>query len=291
MGFRKTGSNEAIRTEVASLNWLREADDGAAVVEVLDSGPCWLESRLMRHGEPDREAAAAFGRALAHTHAAGAPHWGAPPPGLREADARLAELPAPVAGTPRWNNWGEFFADARLRPYLRLTSIDAPSRQLLNQAIDVVSEGRFDSPQPALVSTVARVHGDLWGGNVVWEATRGTVVGTLIDPSAHGGHAETDLAELALFGTAHLDDILAGYQEVSPLADGWQDRRAVHQFHMVLVHCALFGGSYLSQALGLARLITRPCGAGRRSGRTREPHPQPPGTPRSSSPRSVTVPR
>lgn len=257
MGFRKTGSVEAIRTEVASLDWLRAARGGAPVAEVLRSGPGWLESRMMTHGEPTRDDAAAFGRALARTHAAGAPHWGTPPPGLREADAKLAELPAPVAATPRWDTWGEFFADARLRPYLRLTSLDPTARHLLNQAIDVVAAGRFDSPQPRLVRGVARLHGDLWGGNIVWEANAVGATGTLIDPSSHGGHAETDLAELALFGASHLTSILAGYQELSPLADGWEQRRTVHQFHMVLVHCALFGGSYLNQALGLAHLITR----------------------------------
>ncbi|MDO5068510.1 MAG: fructosamine kinase family protein [Propionibacteriaceae bacterium] len=256
MGFRKTGSVEAVRTEVASLAWLREAD-GAAVAEVLESGPGWLETRMMRHGEPSRDDAAAFGRDLARTHATGAPHWGALPPGLPESDARLAELPAPSATTPRWDSWGEFFADARLRPYLRLTHGDASSKRLLAKAIDVVAEGRFDSPQPALAPAIARIHGDLWGGNVVWEAHPARTVGTLIDPSAHGGHAETDLAELALFGAPHLDAILAGYQELSPLAEGWQHRRAVHQFHMVLVHCALFGGGYLRQALDLARGITR----------------------------------
>ena len=256
MGFRKTGSIEAVRTEVASLHWLREGD-GAAVAEVLGSGPGWLETRMMRHGDPGRDDAVAFGQALARTHAAGAPHWGAPPPGLPESEARLAELPAPAATTPRWDSWGEFFADARLLPYLRLTSCDSSSRRLLARAVDTVAEGRFDAPQPALVGTVARIHGDLWGGNVVWEASPTGAVGTLIDPSAHGGHAETDLAELALFGAAHLDAILDGYQEVSPLAEGWQARRAVHQFHMVLVHCALFGGGYLGQALSLARSITR----------------------------------
>ncbi|MDO5084426.1 fructosamine kinase [Arachnia propionica] len=256
MGFRKTGSNEAVRTEVASLAWLQEAD-GAAVAEVLGSGPGWLETRMMRHGDPSRDEAVAFGQALARTHASGAPHWGAPPPGLPESEARLAELPAPAATTPRWDSWGEFFAEARLLPYLRLTHGDPSSKRLLAKAIDVVGEGRFDSPQPALVPAVARLHGDLWGGNVVWEATPTGTVGTLIDPSAHGGHAETDLAELALFGAPHLAAILDGYQEVSPLADGWQHRRAVHQFHMVLVHCALFGGGYLGQALSLARVITR----------------------------------
>jgi fructosamine-3-kinase len=75
----------------------------------------------------------------------------------------------------------------------------------------------------------------------------------LIDPAAHGGHPETDLAMLALFGCPRLDSILAGYQEVSPLADGWRERVALHQLYPLLVHAQLFGGGYVAQALAAAR--------------------------------------
>ena len=81
----------------------------------------------------------------------------------------------------------------------------------------------------------------------------------LVDPAAHGGHRETDLAMLALFGLPHLDRVLAAYDEAYPLADGWRDRVALHQLHPLLVHATLFGGGYVGQATAVARrLAARP---------------------------------
>ena len=107
----------------------------------------------------------------------------------------------------------------------------------------------------------ARTHGDLWNGNVMW--TPGGAV--LIDPAAQGGHAEEDLAALAVFGCPHYERILAAYNEASPLEDGWRERTALHQAHIIMIHCAVFGRSYVSDAVAIARRyasVTRP-GPGR----------------------------
>lgn len=114
--------------------------------------------------------------------------------------------------------------------------------------VDAVADrceaGEFDdADQPA------RLHGDLWSGNVTW--TPDGVV--LIDPAAHGGHRETDLAMLALFGCPHLDAVLDGYESVQPLREGWRERAALHQLYPLLAHVALFGGGFARQATGAAR--------------------------------------
>jgi fructosamine-3-kinase len=95
----------------------------------------------------------------------------------------------------------------------------------------------------------ARTHGDLWSGNVFWSGGKGW----LIDPAAHGGHRETDLAMLALFGAPFLDEILAAYQAVTPLAGGWRARVPLHQLHPLLVHACLYGETYGAQAGAAAR--------------------------------------
>jgi fructosamine-3-kinase len=86
----------------------------------------------------------------------------------------------------------------------------------------------------------ARLHGDLWSGNVM-AGPDGSP--WLVDPAAYGGHREIDLAMLSLFGTPGRD-FLSAYEEVFPLADGHADRVALHQLLPLLVHAVLFGGHY-----------------------------------------------
>jgi fructosamine-3-kinase len=58
---------------------------------------------------------------------------------------------------------------------------------------------------------------------------------------------------LALFGAPYLDQIMAAYQEIAPLADGWQARVPLHQLHPLLAHVCLFGSSYRESTLTGAR--------------------------------------
>ena len=110
------------------------------------------------------------------------------------------------------------------------------------------------SSTPDAPVACARLHGDLWAGNVLWDgSSQAQTGGALIDPMAHGGHAESDLAMLALFGYPYLDDVIAAYDELSPLADGWHERVGLHQLAPLLLHCVLFGGAYVAQTLGVAR--------------------------------------
>ena len=105
----------------------------------------------------------------------------------------------------------------------------------MRRAADVITAGAFDDDEPP-----ARIHGDLWNGNVLWSSD-GVV---LIDPAAHGGHRETDLAMLALFGCPFLDDVLAAYDRASPLRAGWRERVPLHQLHPLAVHAAGHGRGY-----------------------------------------------
>ena len=233
--------------EAAGLRWL--ADAGAAgVVRVREVGADRLVLDRLDEVSSRADTAEAFGAALAATHAAGAAGWGAPPPEW-DGDGWIGPngsvLPLPCRTEP---TWGRFWAEHRIRPLVDLGRVrgvlDPDAVRVFQRLCEVVEAGHFDDGEPP-----SRLHGDLWAGNLLW--TRDGVV--LIDPAAHGGHRETDLAMLALFGAPHLGRILAAYDEAAPLADGWQGRVLLHQVHPLLVHALLFGGGYRAQAVSAAR--------------------------------------
>jgi fructosamine-3-kinase len=223
--------------EARGLRWLGEAE-AAPVPDVIgwDEGTLvisWLTTQA-----PHRQAAERFGRDLARLHAAGAQGFGAPWPGV------IAGLPL---GNEAGNSWPEWFAAQRLLPFARRArdagSVTSADVRAIESVADRIGELAGPSEQPS------RIHGDCWSGNVLWSGGRGW----LIDPAAHGGHRETDLAMLALFGAPFLDRIIACYQEVTPLAGGWRERVPLHQLHPLLVHVCLFGAGYRTAVLDAAR--------------------------------------
>ncbi|RLP87206.1 aminoglycoside phosphotransferase [Micromonospora sp. BL4] len=231
--------------EAAGLRWLREAG-AVAVPEVIVALPDLLALDWVEPGEPTPEAAERFGRELADLHRAGAPAFGATWPGFIGALGQ--------DNTPDDGPWSTWFAQRRLAPYLRRSvdvgALSGDDAALVEQVIGRI--GEFGGEEPP-----ARIHGDLWPGNVLWGADDRA---WLVDPAAHGGHRETDLAQLALFGgIPHLDRVLAAYRESWPLPDGWRDRVPLHQLHLLLVHTALFGSGYRDAVVQSARAaLARP---------------------------------
>ncbi|WP_327658838.1 MULTISPECIES: fructosamine kinase family protein [unclassified Streptomyces] len=233
----------ATRAEAAGLRWLAAA--GAVAVPAVHGFDerCLVVDRVAQ-GRPSADAAVRFGADLARLHGAGAPAFGAAPPeGPTEAYIGLA----PMRNVPG-DDWPRWYAAHRVLPYLR-EAVDAgtvsPGEA---KPIERVCERLPELAGPA--EPPARLHGDLWNGNLLWGADGAA---RLIDPAAHGGHRETDLAMLHLFGAPHLDRIIDGYQQAAPLADGWRDRVPLHQLFPLLVHTVLFGRGYAEQAVAAAR--------------------------------------
>jgi fructosamine-3-kinase len=143
------------------------------------------------------------------------------------------------------DRWGTFYARERLAPMAERAAplLNAAAHVAVDGVISRCEAGDFDDSDPP-----ARLHGDLWSGNVMW-TPQGAV---LIDPAAHGGHRETDLAMLALFGCPFLDAVIDGYQQRRPLRDGWRERIGLHQLYPLLAHVVLFGGGYAGQTSAAA---------------------------------------
>ncbi len=218
-------------TEAAGLEWLRGAG-AVAVPEVVacSDDPPFLVLEWITEGRSRASTEADLGRGLADLHRSGAPSFG------RE-DRRSTGS----RGLPNepCETWVEFYATQRLLPLARLATdagalAPATIRDLESVAARLDALG--GSPEPP-----ARLHGDLWGGNRLVD-DRGT--SWLIDPAAHGGHREFDLAMMRLFGGFGAE-CYAAYGESHPLSDGWAERVPLHQLAPLVVHAVKFGGGYV----------------------------------------------
>jgi fructosamine-3-kinase len=212
--------------EAAGLRWLAEA--GARVPSIVEEQPGVLLLQRIRPGTLDGAGEEDLGRMLATVHAAGAPRFGSlPAPG--RFFVGMCEL-----DSPEGDDWNSYYLEHRCLPLAHRVGLAAD-----------VERVRVDAP----AESPARLHGDLWSGNVLADE-HGRA--WLIDPAAYGGHREIDLAMLALFGRVPART-LAAYQEISPLADGWRERVVLWQLFPLLVHAVLFGGGYLAQVRAAAR--------------------------------------
>lgn len=212
------------------MRWLAAAG-GVPVATVLAVGPSFIELERLVPTSATTAAADAFGGALARMHAAGSQVWG-----CAEGDGFIGPLPLPNGP---YRSWPDLWWRGRVEPYLRRAVDQGTLRASDARSVEEVTVRR-SSDVPA--DSPARVHGDLWSGNVVWTAAGAVLVDA---GAAHGGCAEADLAMLALFGLPHLERVLCAYAESSPLADGWRERVPLMQLHPLLVHVVLFGGGYV----------------------------------------------
>jgi len=222
---------EAVRCEADGLRWLAEPGvvpvvqprgfDEASRVLVLD----WIEP-----GRPSPGGDAEFGRALAALHRSGAPGFGALP------DNFIGSLPQ---SNRTHATWPAFYGKERITKLARRATdaglLDPGDSARIEALVDRLPELFPDDAPPS------RLHGDLWGGNRLADAS-GT--SWLIDPAAYGGHREMDLAMMRLFG-GFSDAVFAAYEEVWPLTPGASERIGLCQLYPMLVHVNLFGRSYV----------------------------------------------
>jgi fructosamine-3-kinase len=222
--------------EARGLAWLKEAEavrlpEVIACSDTHAEGPRYLVLEQI-DSTPGRAAdfEERLGQQLARLHASGAPTFGL-------ADANyIGTLPQP---NDPCDTWVDFYVRRRLEPLVQ-SAVD--DYQAPVEWIDMFKrlfhrmERLAGPPEPP-----ARLHGDLWSGNVLSDEHGHPV---LIDPAVYGGHREIDLAMLRLFGGVGAR-MFAAYREAFPLAPGFQERQRLYQLYPLLVHTRLFGGGYV----------------------------------------------
>lgn len=223
--------------EARGLAWLREAD-ALRTPEVLalsapGTRPAFLVLGFIASASRAHDFDEHLGRGLARLHDAGAPSFGL------DDDNVIGRLPQ--SNRPH-DSWAGFYAAERLEPQIRRAVDTEAGPPQWSRWCDRLCATLPDLAGP--VEPPARLHGDLWSGNVIADHQGRPVI---IDPAIYGGHREMDLAMLRLFGSLSAR-VLDAYEEVHPLAAGHRDRTRLCQLYPLLVHVNLFGGSYVHAA-------------------------------------------
>lgn len=158
-----------------------------------------------------------------------------------------------LGSTPQPNPWTddgyEFFTEHRLEYQTRL----ARDKDLLTRA-EAAEITRLANRLPQLVppQPASLIHGDLWSGNAISDE-RGQPA--IIDPAAHYGWAEAELAMTALFG-GFPPAFYNTYVETRTLDAGWTDRLPIYNLYQLLNHLNLFGAGYHGQVMEILRRFT-----------------------------------
>jgi fructosamine-3-kinase len=227
--------------EARGLGWLAEAG-ALRVPAVIAAGDGFLALELIVAAPPARDFDERLGRGLEALHRYGAPRFGL------DHDNFIGRLPQD--NTPAGDaGWAEFYRARRLEPQLRHAVDAGLASSRLRRGFERLFRSLADDavallgpPEPP-----ARLHGDLWGGNLLCDEAGAPC---LCDPAVYGGHREIDLAMMRLFG-GFAARTFAAYDEAWPLADGHAARVALYQLYPLMVHVNLFGGSYVGQVESL----------------------------------------
>ena len=229
--YRRGARRDLYEAEADGLAWLGSAAalDVPAVIGVGPDEHAFLALEWVETGPASIDDHRLLGEGLAELHAVGAEQFG------YSRGNYIGPLSQPNDAA---TDWPEFYGQTRLLPMAERAELAGGiERHTVARVEQLVA--RLPELLPA-DEPPARLHGDLWSGNVLFARNGGPV---LIDPAVYAGHREIDLAMMRLFG-GFQDVAFAAYESVAPLQAGWAERVPVYQLYPLLVHAVLFGATY-----------------------------------------------
>jgi len=146
-------------------------------------------------------------------------------------------------------NWTLFLGQMRILPMAKICYDKGQiSKKVLGRLEGLCSDlyKRIDMAS----ITPSLLHGDLWSGNILFNINGAS----LIDPASYYGDKEMDLAFILMFDTFG-ETFFESYSEVHTLSEDFHKVKVpIYQIYPLLVHIALYGGSYVGE---LERVLQR----------------------------------
>jgi len=139
-------------------------------------------------------------------------------------------------------NWTLFLGQMRIMPMARICYDKGHINKGVVERLELLCRDMYKRIDMATI-TPSLLHGDLWSGNILFNMKGAT----LIDPAISFGDKEMDLAYILMFDTFG-DTFFDSYKEVHPLSEDFYEVKVpLYQLYPLLVHVALYGGSYSVQ--------------------------------------------
>ncbi|GAB1451658.1 fructosamine kinase family protein [Draconibacterium sp.] len=229
--------------EAESLRELKKAAGGFLIVpevvaaKSVDETPGFLVLEYLDSSRPVSGSDEKLGRGLAALHRFSNPQFG----------FYANNYCGATLQNNKWGkSWPDFFRENRLLFLLNLIDKERPlpveDRKVFEKLLDRIENLLPTESVPVLI------HGDLWSGNYMI-SEKGPA---LMDPAAYYAEREMEFAIMTMFG-GFSQRFYDAYNEVNPLPADWLQRNSLYQLYHVLNHYYLFGGSYGTQALRIAK--------------------------------------
>ncbi len=139
-------------------------------------------------------------------------------------------------------NWTLFLGQMRIMPMVRRCYDEGKISKQTVESLEGLCRDLYKRVDMSKIHP-SLLHGDVWSGNVLFESEGAC----LIDPAIYYGDKEMELAFILLFDTFG-ETFFNVYREVHPLSEDFHETKVpLYQIYPVLVHVALYGGSYVGQ--------------------------------------------